>query len=52
MEAIEIPEGHILLTKDSFFIPKNFVAIWSNPNRTRWWMFWKPIYRYSYLHKL
>jgi len=49
--SVQIPEGHILLTRDTFTCPKNFVACWANPNRTRWWQFWIPRYRYSYIAK-
>jgi len=46
--AVQVPEGMTLLTRDTFLIPKDWVAIWHNPNKTRQWMFWVPEYRSSY----
>lgn len=51
MNSVQVPEGHVLLTKDVYIIPDSFVACWSNPNKTKWWMFWVPRYRYSYIAK-
>ena len=51
MNSVQVPEGHILLTRDVFTQPMHFVACWKNPNRRRWWQFWVPYYRYSYITK-
>ena len=49
--TVKIPEGHTLLTRDTFRIPNEFVALWCNPNRRFSYQFWIPKYRSSYIAK-